>query len=132
MRAITALLPLGLASLALSKAIPDREPVKHTLKPTHTKTCRCPRVTEGAKLKRSDDDIVQNCLTMDVVDGIIDDYTYLMTQPGRNPDVFNATAEKLLTDDFMVLSESILTLGNIPVSLQHPSTSMGHILTNDS
>jgi hypothetical protein len=116
MRAIFALLALGLAPLALAKAIPDKEPVAFTPKPTKTKTCDCALVTESAKLKRSDQDS-EHCLTKAVVDRIVNGYKYILTQPGVNPELFNATAERMLTDDFQVFSDSILQLANIPVSI---------------
>ena len=105
------------ASLALSKAIPDRDPVEYTPKPTRTKTCDCAKITHSPdKLKRAED-LSRDCVTQKIVDSIIDDYTYLLTQPGENPEQFNATATRLLTDDFQVYSDSILTLANITVSL---------------
>ena len=111
------LLTVCFASLALSKAIPDKDSVKYTPKPTRTKTCDCAKITHSSnKLKRAED-ISGDCVTQNIVDSIIDDYTYLLTQHGEDSEQFNATATKLLTDDFQVYSDSILTLANITVSL---------------
>ena len=87
-------LPLCLVSLTLAKAIPDIK----------------------TNAKRAEDQSEQ-CLTKDVVVDIIDDYTYILTQPGVNPEHLNATAMKWLADDFGVYSDSILTLSNRAVSI---------------
>ena len=114
------LLSVCFASLVLSKAIPDRDPVEYTPKPTRTKTCDCAKITPSVdKLKRAED-MSRDCVTQSIVDSIIDNYTYLLTQPGENPEHFNATAMKVLTNDFQVYSDSILTLANITVSLPFP------------
>ena len=65
--------------------------------------------------KRSED-TSPSCLTQDTVNGIIDGYAYLLTQPGENPEQFNSTALNMLTDDFQVFSDSILMLSNHTVS----------------
>ena len=85
-------LPFCLASLALAKPFPDNKPK--------------PDAGYGN----------DECLTKDTVDTVIEGYKYLLTQPGEDPEQFNATAERLLADDFKVYSDSILTLAHRPVS----------------
>lgn len=50
------------------------------------------------------------CLNATGVSTVIDGYTYLLEHPGGP--YFNSTAEALLADDFVVYSDSILTLSN--------------------
>ena len=102
------LLSISFAALAFSKAVPEKDPIESTLKST---------ITYSAHNVKRAGDMSIDCVTQGIVDGIIDDYTYLLTQPGENPELFNATATRLLSDDFHVYSDSIFTLANITVSL---------------
>lgn len=56
----------------------------------------------------------QHCLNQTGVDTLVNGYTYLLEKP-LGPD-FNSTAEAILSDKFQVLSDSILTLSQRPVS----------------
>lgn len=56
----------------------------------------------------------RHCLDQDGVDKLVNGYTYLLEKP-LGPD-FNSTAEAILSDKFQVLSDSILTLSQRPVS----------------
>lgn len=56
----------------------------------------------------------RNCLNQTGVDTLVNGYTYLLEHP-LGPD-FNSTAEAILSDKFQVLSDSILTLSQRPVS----------------
>ena len=107
------LLPLCLSPLALAKAIPDKEPVEYTPKPTKTKTCDCAKISP--KPERRSEDSSRPCLTQEVVDEFIDGSTYLLTQPGKDPEQYNAIATTWLTDDFQGYSDSILMVTNRPV-----------------
>lgn len=55
-----------------------------------------------------------NCLNKTGVDTLVNGYTYLLEHP-LGPD-FNSTANAILSDKFQVLSDSILTLSQRPVS----------------
>lgn len=55
-----------------------------------------------------------HCLNKTGVDTLVNGYTYLLESP-LGPD-FNSTAEAILSDKFQVLSDSILTLSQRPVS----------------
>lgn len=54
------------------------------------------------------------CLNATSVDALVAGYTYLLEQPGGAD--FNSTAEAILSDRFVVWSDSILTLSNRTVS----------------
>ena len=54
------------------------------------------------------------CLDQASIDTLVNGYTYLLESP-LGPD-FNSTADKILSDKFQVLSDSILTLSQRPVS----------------
>lgn len=54
------------------------------------------------------------CLNDTGVSTLVDGYTYLLEQPGGED--FNATAEAILSFQFIVYSDSILTLSGRPVS----------------
>lgn len=56
-----------------------------------------------------------HCLNKTGVDTLVNGYTYLLEHP-LGPD-FNSTAEAILSDKFQVLSDSILTLSQRPVSI---------------
>ncbi|KAF3761879.1 hypothetical protein M406DRAFT_333924 [Cryphonectria parasitica EP155] len=53
------------------------------------------------------------CLNSTGVDVLVEGYTYLLEYPG-GPD-FNSTAEAILSDEFVVESDSILTLSGRPL-----------------
>ncbi|POS78538.1 hypothetical protein DHEL01_v203070 [Diaporthe helianthi] len=55
----------------------------------------------------------KNCLTPAAINTLVDGYTYLLENP-LGPD-FNSTANKILSDKFQVLSDSILTLSQRPL-----------------
>lgn len=57
----------------------------------------------------------KHCLTPANVNTVVEGYTYLLEKP-LGPD-FNSTANKILSDKFQVLSDSILTLSQRPVSI---------------
>lgn len=54
------------------------------------------------------------CLNVTTVSELVNGYTYLLEQPGGAD--FNSTADAILSDSFVVYSDSILTLSNRPVS----------------
>ena len=64
-----------------------------------------------------------NCLSPSRVKALVDGYTYLLVHPGGQD--FNSTANTILTPDFEVFSDSILTLSGRPVSL---GTVLSHFL----
>lgn len=59
------------------------------------------------------------CLNSTGVETLVNGYTYLLEQPG-GPD-FNRTAEAILSDDFVVYSDSILTLSRRSVRCLSPA-----------
>jgi len=56
----------------------------------------------------------KHCLNQASINTLVNGYTYLLEKP-LGPD-FNSTAEAILSDKFQVLSDSILTLSQRPVS----------------
>jgi hypothetical protein len=59
----------------------------------------------------------KKCLSPQQVQSLLDGYSYLLQFPG-GPN-FTPTANNILTPDFQVFSDSILTLSNRPVRTSH-------------
>ena len=65
----------------------------------------------------------KNCVSPSGIKALVDGYTYLLVNPG-GPN-FNATANKILTPDFQVFSDSILYLSGRPVCHAEPRDPSG-------
>lgn len=115
------LLSIALASLALASPLPDIEPVEFTPRPTKTMTCDCSKVTDCAEkrpAKRSE--ASKACLTRDVVDSVIADVTYFLTQAAVDPAGVNSTADRIFTENLEIWSGGMKFLADVPVSIQSP------------